>query len=169
VAAYGNLVNRVLTFVYKNFEGKVPEPSELQADDKALLKVVDTAIDEAGEQLAGCHFRAAVQTAMAAAREANRYLDDKAPWKAIKTDRAAAATSLYTVINVISGLKTVFYPFLPFSSRKVHEYLGFSSSVEASGWKRQEVPAGQALQKPAPLFTKLDESIIDEETSRIGT
>ena len=169
VAAYGNLVNRVLTFVYKNFEGRVPEPGELQDDDNALLHTVDSAIETAGEQLAGCHFKAAIQTAMAAAREANRYLDEKAPWKAIKTDRTAASTSLYTVINVISGLKTVFYPFLPFSSVKVHDYLGCSGSIEETGWQRQAVPAGQALQKPEPLFTKLDESIIDEETGRLGT
>jgi len=50
---------------------------------------------------------------MTLAHEANRYLDGKAPWKAIKTDRQAAANSLYTAIGAISALKTMFSPFLP--------------------------------------------------------
>jgi methionyl-tRNA synthetase len=60
-------------------------------------------------------------------------------------------------------------PFLPFSSQKVHEYLGFDGKIESVGWQPQPVPAGQKLQEPKPLFTKLDESIIEEETKRIGT
>ena len=37
--------------------------------------------------------------AMALAQEANRYLDEKAPWKAIKENRQAAATSLYVALT----------------------------------------------------------------------
>jgi len=67
---------------------------------------------------------------MALAHEANRYLDGKAPWKAIKSDRQAAANSLYTAIGAISALKTMLSPFLPFSSQKLHEYLGFEGKIE---------------------------------------
>jgi methionyl-tRNA synthetase len=169
VAAWGNLVNRVLTFTYRNFDGTVPEPGDPGEADRDLLADTDAALKKVGEQLEGCHFRAAVQAAMAAAREANRYLDEAEPWKAIKTDRRAAATSLYTVINVISGLKTMLHPFLPFSSEKVHTYLGFNDDAAAGGWQRREVPAGQTLVRPEPLFRKLDESIIEEEIARLGT
>jgi methionyl-tRNA synthetase len=106
---------------------------------------------------------------MALAQQANRYLDEKAPWKKIREDKAAAATSLITAINVISRLKTMMSPYLPFSSQKVHEYLGFDGKIEDAGWQPQAVPAGQKLREPKPLFTKLDESIIEEETKRIGT
>jgi methionyl-tRNA synthetase len=106
---------------------------------------------------------------MALAQQANRYLDEKAPWKKIKEDKKLAATSLYVAINVISRLKIMLSPFLPFSSQKVHEYLGFSGKVEDAGWQPQAVPPGQRLGEPRPLFTKLDESIIEEETGRIGT
>ncbi len=169
VAAYGNLVNRVLTFVYRNFEGCVPEPGELDEADKSLMQNAESALEQTGEFLYKCNFRQAIMTAMSATREANRYLDDKAPWKAIKEDRQVAARSLYVALSVISQLKTLFYPFLPFSSQKVHEYLGFDGRVEDSGWEWQDLPPGQRLREPQPLFIKLDESIIDEETKRIGT
>jgi methionyl-tRNA synthetase len=169
VAAWGNLVNRVLTFTYRNFDGKVPEPAPPGEADNALLAAVDAALEKTGEELEGCHFKAAIQSAMAAAREANRYLDEAEPWKTIKVDRQAAATSLYTALNAISGLKTMLQPFLPFTSDRVHAYLGFTNDVTRDSWRRQEVPAGQSLVKPEPLFKKLNESIIDEEIARLGT
>jgi methionyl-tRNA synthetase len=169
VAAYGNLVNRVLTFVYRNFEGKVPRPGALSQADNDLIKSTDTVLEQVGEFISKCSFKQAIMAAMAATRETNRYLDDRAPWKAIKQDRQAAADSLYVAISVISRLKTMFYPFLPFSSQKVHEYLGFEGRVEEYGWRPQVPQPGQPLREPKPLFTKLDEDIIDEETRRIGT
>ncbi len=169
VATYGNLVNRVLTFNYRNFDGKVPSPETLNETDKAILTDADACLEKVGESLAKCYFKQAIQTAMALAAQANRYLDEKAPWKKIKEDKAAAATSLYVAINVISRLKTMLYPFLPFSSQKVHDYLGFDGEMEKAKWKPQPVAAGQKLREPKPLFTKLDEKIIEEETKRIGT
>ncbi len=169
VATYGNLVNRVLTFTYRNFGGKVPESGTLDDTDKNIIKDADACLEKVGESIARCSFKQSIQSAMALAQQANRYLDEKAPWKKIKEDKQAAATSLYVAINVISRLKTMLSPFLPFSSQKVHEYLGFGGKVEEAGWQPQPVPAGQKLSEPKPLFVKLDESIIEEETKRIGT
>ena len=169
VATYGNLVNRVLTFVYRNFDGCVPEADKLSDADKGLVKNTTASLEQTGEFLSRCNFKQAIITTMSTAHEANRYLDEKAPWKVIKEDRQAAATSLYTALNIISQLKTMLYPFLPFSSQKLHEYLGFDGNVEGYGWKWQDLPPGQKLREPKPLFSKLDESIIEEETGRIGT
>ncbi|MFC1909233.1 methionine--tRNA ligase, partial [Chloroflexota bacterium] len=69
----------------------------------------------------------------------------------------------------ISCLKTALYPFLPFSSQKVHEYLGFEGKVEDYGWQPQSLKPGQKLIEPKPLFKKLDDSLIKEETARLGT
>jgi methionyl-tRNA synthetase len=169
VATYGNLVNRVLTFTYRNFDGKVPEHEKHDETSRQLLKNAESTLKTVDECLNKCYFKEAIKTAMALAHAANRYLDDKAPWKAIKEDRPAAATSLYVALSVIAQLKTTLYPFLPFSSQKVHEYLGYDGKIEDYGWKPQELPPGQKLREPKPLFKKLDESIIEEETRRIGT
>jgi methionyl-tRNA synthetase len=89
---------------------------------------------------------------MGLAQEANRYLDEKAPWKVIKSDKAAAGTSLYVALSVISALRTIFYPFLPFSSQKLHEYLGLSGEVQSTGWKMELPVAGQKLVTPQRFF-----------------
>jgi methionyl-tRNA synthetase len=168
VATYGNLVHRVLTFVYRNFNGSVPPAGEIDNQGQSLLKKAESTLGAVDGLLYKCHFREAIRAAMSLAQETNRYLDDKSPWKTIKQDRQNAATSLYVAICVISYLKTIFYPFLPFSSQRLHEYLGFDGKVEDFGWKPLLPEPGQKLLVPQPLFTKLDEKLADEETRRLG-
>ena len=169
VATYGNLAHRVLTFTQRNFAGVLPACGELDSQSQALLHKAETALDTVDRLLCGCHFRESVRTAMALAQEGNRYLDDKAPWKAIKDDSQAAGTAVYVALSVLSTLKTILCPFLPFSSQKLHGFLGFDGDVEAVGWRVQSPLSGQKLPTPQPLFDKLDESIVAEETSRLGS
>jgi len=168
VATYGNLVNRVLTFVYKNFDGCVPQSGKLDDQSQKLLDKAEETLKNVGELIYQCHFKQGVMAAMALAQEANRYLDDKSPWKIIKEDREAAATSLYVALGVISALKTALYPFLPFSSQKLHGMMGFGGAIESDGWKLMLPTGGQKLGEPAPLFIKLDEELVNEETARLG-
>lgn len=192
VATWGNLVNRVLTFTYRNFDGCVPQHSRyneireyLSSIDKHAASTYDLSSDthsqrliegvkdllfkEADRHLYKCEFKHAIGNVMQVARETNQYLDEKSPWKVIKEDRQNAADSLYVAMYAISCLKTAFYPFLPFSSQQVHEYLGFPGHVQEYGWRPQVLQPGQQLKEPKPLFTKLDDIVIEEETKRIGT
>lgn len=168
VATYGNLAHRVLTFVQRHFEGKVPEAGPPDAPSLALLEKARTSLDAEDQLLAQCRFKEAVKTAMALAQEANRYLDEKAPWKKIRENREDAALSVNVALNIISCLKTLFYPFLPFSSEKLHRLLGMEGVVEAGGWTFIPLNPRKRLPEPSPLFTKLDDSIVEEETKRLG-
>ncbi|MFC2059951.1 methionine--tRNA ligase [Chloroflexota bacterium] len=168
VATYGNLVHRVLTFVYRNFDGCVPIAGELDSRSQDLLNKATDTLGKIDELLYRCHFREALRSAMSLAQETNRYLDETSPWKVIKQSRQEAADSLYVALCLISLLKTILYPFLPFSSQKVHGYLGFEGRVEDNGWQPHPPLPGQRLLPPEPLFSKLDEKLIEEETSRLG-
>ncbi|TET68160.1 MAG: methionine--tRNA ligase, partial [Dehalococcoidia bacterium] len=168
VATYGNLVHRVLTFVYKNFDGCVPEHGEFDSQDQAITDTAKETLETMDRLLYGCHFREAIRAAMSLAQKTNRYLDGKSPWKVIKEDRQDAAKSLYVALCVITQLKTMLYPFLPFSSQKLHELLGFTGKIEDYGWEWQFLPPGQRLLPPQPLFSKLDDSLVEEETKKLG-
>ncbi len=169
VATWGNLVNRVLSFTYRNFDGRVPEPGELDERDRQLLASAERTLGEVGTEIGGCHFRAGVARAMALAQDANRYLDETAPWRTIRTDRAAAARSLYTAIATIDALKTALAPFLPFSSERLHGFLHGEGSLTAAGWRTDPPQPGQPLAEPKPLFVKLEPSVAEEEEGRLGT
>jgi methionyl-tRNA synthetase len=193
VATWGNLANRVLSFTYKNWDGKVPDPGELGPEDQALLALVESGFEKVGKELETVHLRNALAEAMALATEVNKYLDTTAPWKTIKTDRAAAARSLYTAIQAIDWIKTFLAPFLPFTSEKLHLILGYdqplfgeqsvSTIADALGehtalqyhpekatgrWEPSRIEPGRTLQAPGPLFKKLDVSIVEDERSRLG-
>lgn len=157
VAAYGNVVHRTLTFLQSRFDGVVPQPQPLREADRELLAEVENGFEQVGRNISLCHFKDGLNAAMNVARAANRYLDEQAPWKQIKVDREAAGTSIYVMLQVLSALRVLLCPYLPFSSQKLHEYLGFEGDVAKVHWELHEVPAGKHLPKPAPLFPKLEE------------
>jgi len=187
VATWGNLCHRVLTFAYKHFDGQVPVPGLMDRADVGLLARIDVAFGPVGRLLGSCKFRAALGEVMNLAREVNKYLEEKGPWFQIKEDRQAAATTVYVALRAIDSLKTLFAPFLPFSSESLHRYLGYETPLfgrqyvatfhersrshdalcyDPSGatgrWAPSELPAGQRLQRPKPLFRKLDREVLGE-------
>ncbi|WP_322497134.1 methionine--tRNA ligase [Chloroflexus sp.] len=192
VATWGNLVNRTLSNVYKNF-GSVPQPGPLTVADEQVLAEVTGGIETVGELLAAARFKAALSEAMRLAAQVNIYLSEQEPWKVIKSDRERAATIWYVALRCVDTLKIIFTPFLPFSSQRLHEYLGYDGNIagplrfqdvtEADGrthrvltgdydqwvgrWEPSALPVGQALRQPQPLFKKLDESVVEEELARM--
>ena len=167
VATFGNLAHRVLTIIQRNFDGRVPEPGDLRPDDKEMVDRTDAALANVGASLGACRFREALQRFMALAREANRYLDVQAPWRQVREDMDGAARTLYTALHVISGLKVMSMPFLPFSAQRLHELLGLPGDAEASGWAVASPRPGTALPVPQPLFTKLDDSVAEEQSAKL--
>ncbi len=193
LATWGNLVNRVLSFAYRNWEGKVPVPGELRQQDLDVLSQVEAGFGTVAEHLEAVRLRAALGEAMRLASEVNKYLDSAAPWFEIKTDRAAAATTIFTALKAIDSLKVLLAPFLPFTAEKLNAYLGFeqplfgeqyTQTIEdslgehevlryrkagaAGSWQPSDLQPGQALKQPAPLFKKLENSVVEEERARLG-
>ncbi|GAA2142743.1 methionine--tRNA ligase [Glycomyces algeriensis] len=196
VAGWGNLVNRSIAMAAKNF-GAVPEPGELEDVDRELLATTKQAFDTVGDLIGANKVRAGIGEAMKAVAAANKYLADTAPWK-MKEDPKRQGTVLYTVLQAVSDLKTVMSPFLPHSSQRVHELLGgegvfapmpFIEEVEeldeggatdgpypiltgdysdVPKWESVPLVPGTVLEKPVPVFTKLEPSIVDEEIERLN-
>lgn len=193
VATWGNLVNRIVSFTNKHFDGAVPQPGELEEADRALLARIDGGFESVGSLINACKFKAALAEAMALAREVNKYVDDTAPWFSIKTDRARTATTLYVALRAIDSLKVIFAPFLPFTCQRLHTMLGYAGNLfgrqiineyhEATRshraltfdrdslterWQPGRLPPGQKFGAVAPLFKKLDEKIVEIERGKLG-
>ncbi|MGZ9220806.1 MAG: class I tRNA ligase family protein, partial [Anaerolineales bacterium] len=203
VATWGNLANRVLSFAYKHWEGHVPDvPDEFHQGttfrpiDLSLLTTVDSGFESVGRELEAVRLRSALGEAMKLATAVNQYLDQTSPWSEIKKDKSEAAKTIYTALRAIDSLKVLFAPFLPFTSEKLHQYLGYDTplfgeqyieEVEDSlgthnvlryrdvsrtdsptYWKRSKLEPNQKLREPGPLFKKLEESVIEEERARLG-
>lgn len=127
----------MLAFAYKHWEGKIPEPGELTSLDKDLLAEVQEGFLTVGQEIEAVHLRAALAEAMRLATEVNKYLDQTAPWQAVKTDKAAAGRAIYTAIQAIDMLKILFAPFLPFTSEKLNKILGYSAACLAANMSKR--------------------------------
>ncbi len=156
VATFGNAAHRTLTFVQRHYGGAVPPASELLPEDQALLAAAGDAFAAVGAAIEAVHLREGLGTAMALARSVNKYLDDQAPWKTIKTDRERAGTTLNVVIQALGALRVLLTPYIPHATQRLHEQLGFAGQVSDCAWAFAPVPAGQSLPAPAPLFAKFD-------------
>ncbi len=197
VATWGNLANRVLAFCYKHWDGHIPriDLSTMRPADLALLASIEAGFQSIGKELDAIHLRAALQEAMRLASEVNKYLDTSAPWFEIKTDKDAAAISIFTALKAIDSLKIMLAPFLPFTCEKLHTFLGYNTPLfgeqytetvkdslgdhtvlryrepapGAGGrWKPSDLEPGVKLNQPAPLFKKLEDEVAEEERRRLG-
>jgi methionyl-tRNA synthetase len=193
LANWGNLVNRTLTNAYRNF-GEVPASGELTDEDRQVLEAIESGFDTVGALIAESKFKQALAEVMRLSSLGNQYVDHQAPWAAIKEDRERAGTILCVALRVVDSLKVLFTPVLPFSSQKLHELLGYEGwlagplefreieeddgekhtiltgdySSWVGRWEPSELPAGQKLREPEPLFRKLDPGIVDEELGRLS-
>lgn len=193
LAAWGNLVNRMMGFAYKRFDGKVPTYDELTDADKAIIAKTEAGFETIGNLIETVQLKEALEQTLSLSREVNVWLDTREPWKVFKVDEADAARSVYTALRCIDNLKILFAPFTPFSSQQVHEMLGYEGQLfgeqrietyqeetrphkgliydgsNAIGtWEKSNLAQGQALSKPSPLFIKLDPEIVDEERGKLG-
>lgn len=181
LANWGNLVNRILGFAYKRYNGVIPEPGQLDESSRALLREIEAGFDSVGELYNAVKLKAACIETRRLSQRVNQYLNEKEPWKRINADPAGAATAVYVALQAIDWLKLLWSPILPHSSEQVHSYLGYDQPLfgrqytqlvedargqhlvlrydhsPASGrWAAQPLPAGQTLREPKALFTKLE-------------
>ncbi|MCS7252316.1 MAG: methionine--tRNA ligase [Thermoflexus sp.] len=192
LSIWGNLVHRVLTFAVRHFDGEVPMPGLMEPRDAELLARIDVSFGTVGRLIEGCRFRQALETLMGLAAEANRYLNECEPWREIHGDRTRAGTIIYVALRAIDSLKVLLAPFLPFSSQRVHEMLGYEGDLvgrlsvrsvkEAERehlalvyevdlrirWEPSRLRPGQRLREIRPLFERIDEARAEEERARLG-
>ncbi|RNL78774.1 methionine--tRNA ligase [Nocardioides marmorisolisilvae] len=194
VAGWGNLVNRVATLINKNF-GEIPPAGPLTAEDLALLDSVAAAFGTVGDLIGRHRQKAAIGEAMRAVSEVNKYLADHEPWKLKGEDeRERLGTILHVAAQCVVDLNLVLSPFLPFSANAIDAAYGGRGDIapmpelrEAEdldggagypiltgdyagvpAWERRPVVVGTPIEKPTPVFTKLDPSVVDEELARLG-
>jgi len=192
VATWGNLVNRAVSFAARNI-GSIPAPGELTDADHALLQTSARAFATVGEHLSSSRFKFAITEAMRTVAEANKYFSEQAPWHLRESDPARMRTILHVALQAVDDAKTLLTPFLPRSSQAVYAMLGGSGdwsgmprleTVDEEGapsypvitgsydssvrWGTRPIAVGTPLSVPAPLFTKLDASVVDEEIARLS-
>jgi methionyl-tRNA synthetase len=123
---YGNLAQRVLSMINKNCEGKVPEPGGI--GDKAMIAIgclikSRELIGYVRECMDRQAFNEALEEIWSCVREANRNIDERAPWALKKTDPEHMEAVLYALAESIRNITIVLQPFMPDSCGKILDQL----------------------------------------------
>ncbi len=167
----GNLINRSLAFIEKNFEAKVPPAGDLADSDRAILTAIEESTKKIGAALEDFQVRRAVGELMDLARTGNKYFNDEAPWSSLKTNRARCASTLYTTLQLHIALAVLMEPFLPFSAEKLWRMLNAPGSHREQRWSdvpKLRLPEGHALGKREILFSKIEDSVIEQQVAKLG-
>ncbi len=149
---FGNLVNRCLSFAAARFDATVPEPGERGPLERQLAADLDAHLVRLRAHHEALSFRKAADETRAIWKRANAYLSEAAPWTAIRTDRARAATVVHTGLNLVRTAALVAWPFIPFAAEEVLDCLG-----EPVAWptSADALPAGRKIRVPPVLFPKI--------------
>ncbi|MBE7147103.1 methionine--tRNA ligase [Bacillus mycoides] len=158
LGAYGNFVNRTLKFIEKYYDGIVPNG----IINEELKEKVEGLYINVGESIEQTKFKVALETIFDAVRFANKYFDEKQPWKQREDDPVSCEETIYNCVYLIANFAQLLEPFLPFSSERVRNTL---SSVKVN-WEPQNTLPNR-IDNVQPLFERIDVKQIEHEVEKL--
>ncbi|MGW0627151.1 methionine--tRNA ligase [Streptomyces sp. NPDC002758] len=169
----GNFVNRVLSFSKKRFGEEVPAGGEPGEAEARLGEEIARLLAEYEEQMEALQFRKAAAALRALWSAGNSYLEEKAPWLEIKTDKDGAALTLRTAMNLIHLYAVVSEPLIPSTSAAMRA--AFALPDDTAIWVTEQearslttVPVGTPFTVPPVLFAKLTDDDLAAYKEQFG-
>ncbi len=165
---FGNFVNRTVAFTAKRFDGVVPEGGTPGEEEEQLQRELDAALREYTGFLEGMEFRKAMQALRGIWSQGNTYLDRKAPWQTIKTDREATALTMRTALNLVVLFARLSAPVIPDTTDVVCDAVGAGERDWPTAIELELLAPGAPITAPPVLFRKIEESDVDAWRERYG-
>ncbi len=118
---YGNLCQRVFSFIKKNCSNKIPKVSKLNNIDKELLNEVKNNLPKLIELMNHQDLNEYIKRVVNYSFDANKYFNDSEPWAVKKTDPNRMNTILFTICQQIKNISILLNPIIPLATNKVLE------------------------------------------------
>ena len=156
----GNLAQRSLSMIAKQFGGDLPKPGALSSADQSILAAADGMIAKARDAMATQQLHQVLNAVWAVVADANRYFAGEAPWALAKTDPAKQATVLYVTAEVLRQVAILAQPFVPTSAAKLLDLLAVPADERSFAFLdgKHRIAAGSKLPAPAPVFPRYIEA-----------
>ncbi len=172
VGKFGNLVNRILTFLQTRCEGKIPTRHTLEDVDTRFLLQISSLVEEADKGYATFRLRRATKALMDLAQAGNVYFDAKRPWTDAKEEatRPRMETTLSCCLQCLNALALIASPIMPEAATKIWQFLGHSEDIAKENWNTilsAELAVGTALPKPEILFKEIEDAQIELESAKL--
>lgn len=160
--SFGNLVQRSLSMVFKNMDGKI-ESVQHNDEDAALLSAVRGAASaELPEAFGRLDFSRGIESWMRAVYACNQYVDDQSPWALKKTDPVRMKAVLMTLVKAVRILTIAIRPVTPTAADAILDQLAVPegsrdySDLASDDWFDLLVSDGFTLDKPQGAFPRIE-------------
>ena len=150
----GNLLNRVLGLLNKNFEG-VPAPTTPGEFDDEIQAMAQATIDQLDAHIKTFAFDAALETIWEFVRRINRYVQQTQVWTLAKPEtKPRMGTILYNSLEALRIISVLISPFIPDTAEKIQKQIGLTEFDTATDWGSLRV--GIKVSRGEPIFPRVD-------------
>ena len=166
IANIGNFIHRVLTFIWSNYNGKVPEIETLDELDKEMMDKLETVVRDVAKEIDGVELSRGLRRILEFSTFCNQYFQRKKPW----TNKEKAKTALYLCVNAVRSLAILLEPYIPFSAENLWEQLSLEETVHEQNWNTAselKIHSGHKISKPTVLFKKVQDEDIKKEREKL--
>jgi methionyl-tRNA synthetase len=160
--SFGNLVQRTLSMIAKNMDGKLEAFAHTDAD-AALLATVKIACEtELPREFNQLSFSTGIEAWIRAVYACNQYVDEQAPWGLKKSDPERMKAVLQTLFMALRDLAIAIQPVVPAKAGALLDQLGVPENERGyealadTGWFDRLVASGFTVAPPTPLFPRLE-------------
>ncbi len=154
--SYGNLFQRVASMIFKNCHKKIPlKPTKFNEEDLKLINLIKNNLNDYRSLIDSQKFDQYLKNIWIVISNANKYVDDEAPWTLKKNNFKRMEVVLFTLIETIRQISILLLPFLPDSSEKILDYMNISRDKRKLNSVEFIFDGNVKISSPNPLFPKI--------------
>ena len=156
---YGNLCQRVFSFIKKNCNNKIPKSGKLKDNDYQLINNIKNNIPNLIELINNQNLNEYIKTVVNYSFNANKYFNDSEPWNLKKNDPERMNTILYTIVEQIKNISLLLNPIIPQSTKKVLDAINISDiDISLESIKKENIlNNNKELKNLDILFKKVED------------
>ena len=155
---YGNLCQRVFSFLKKNCSNKIPQTDTFTNEDKALTSKLKNDIDKLNQLIDEQDLNIYIKKVIEYSFDSNKYFNDSEPWSLKKTDKNRMNSVLYSIVEQIKNISILLLPIIPNSANKILDVINVSKDqrVISDIDKSKTLNHNKELGKIEILFKKVE-------------
>jgi len=166
IANIGNFIHRTLTFLWSNYEGRVPTKGSYDELDLELERKIKTTANNVAAEIEKNELSRGLGKIVEFSAYCNQYFQRKQPW----ADKEKATTTLYLCVNAVRSLAILLEPYTPFSAEKLWQQLNLKRSVHEQEWNsasQLKIESGHKINEPKVPFQKIPDEDIEKERQKL--
>lgn len=164
VGNLGNLLNRTVVFLNRNYESTIPE-AVLEEKDEALLEDIRRIEKKIANLIETIDIKEALKEIMHISKLGNQYLQDNEPWK--NPDKQRNATTLSVLANIVKDLAILIHPYMPLAAESMKEQLNINR-LDWNDLGKLTLHPGHKISNAQLLFRKIEDKELKEFRERFS-